>query len=216
MKTVVLRILIFLLAFILVLAGCKRKLRETPFLELGEWFALVGGKKPVPLPYYKTVPAFAFVNQDSVRVTDQTFAGRIYVAEFFFTSCRAICPRMNGQMRRLYDKFENIPRVMLLSHTINPAHDSVAVLREYARRIGVRSDRWHFVTGDKAQLHALARSSYLTSVVRSPQEPGGLLHSGAFILVDTQRRVRGVYDGTSQKDVDRLMEAIETLLDEAE
>jgi protein SCO1/2 len=102
--------------------------------------------------------------------------------------------------------------VKFLSHTIDPAHDTVAVLREYADKLGIQSKKWHLVTGDENQLYGLARNSYLVTASKAMAQPGGILHSGAFILVDKQGRVRNVYDGTTAEEVDKLMKDMESLL----
>lgn len=165
---------------------------------------------------YHKIADYAFVNQDSATVTPKTFEGKVYVADFFFTSCPTICPIMKTQMLRVYDKIENNPDVMILSHSIDPKHDTVAVLREFAERLGVSSDKWHFITGDKDEIFKLGQTSYMVSASEDPTEPGGYIHSGAFILVDKDRRVRGLYDGTLPDQVDILMTDIDRLLKEYE
>ncbi|WP_248634813.1 SCO family protein [Pontibacter actiniarum] len=163
---------------------------------------------------YHTIPDFAFVDQDSSLVTPETFKGDIYVADFFFTSCPTICPKMKSQMLRVYDKYKGNEHVKFLSHSIDPAHDTVAVLKDYADRLGVDSDKWHFITGDREAIFDIAQNSYMTSALEDENEPGGLVHSGAFLLIDSQRRVRGHYDGTKPEEVDQLMQDIDLLLEE--
>ncbi|MFD2515097.1 SCO family protein [Pontibacter locisalis] len=162
---------------------------------------------------YPQIPDFAFINQDSQEVTNQTFEGKVYVADFFFTSCPTICPKMKTQMLRVYDKFKDNQNVALLSHTIDPLHDSVAVLKDYASRLNVKTDKWHFVTGEKDSIYAIAQK-YLVTAMEDNQEAGGFLHSGAFVLVDEDRHIRGVYDGTAPAEVDRLLNDIPVLLKE--
>lgn len=163
---------------------------------------------------YHTIADFEFVNQDSAIVTNETFEGKIYVADFFFTSCPTICPVMKTQMLRVYDSLQNEEDLLILSHTIDPKHDTVAVLREFADRLGVEGDKWHFVTGEKEDIYKIGQTSYMVSAVEDPTEPGGFIHSGAFILVDREQRVRGLYDGTKPDQVDRLMGDINILLKE--
>lgn len=165
---------------------------------------------------YHTIADYAFVNQDSAMVTPETFENKVYVADFFFTSCPTICPIMKTQMLRVYERIEANPEVMILSHSIDPKHDTVAVLREFAERLGVSSDKWHFVTGNKDDIFKLGQTSYMVSASEDPTEPGGYIHSGAFILVDKDRRVRGLYDGTLADQVDVLMADIDKLLKEYE
>ncbi|WP_370089919.1 SCO family protein [Ekhidna sp.] len=165
---------------------------------------------------YHTVQDFQLVDQDSSIVTNETFANQIYVADFFFTSCPTICPTMKAQMLRVYEKFETNDQVAILSHTIDPNYDTVALLRDYAERLGVRSDKWKFVTGDQDYIYDLAEKSYISLADEDGNAPGGFVHSGAFLLVDKDRRIRGFYDGTVPEQVDVLMNDIEKLLKEYE
>lgn len=160
---------------------------------------------------YHTIDTFSFVDQDSAVVTNETFAGKIYVADFFFTSCRTICPIMKTQMLRVYDSIQNDPEVLLLSHTIDPEYDTVGLLHDYAGRLGVKRDRWHFVTGVKDSIYRIAQTSYFATAMEDKAEPDGFIHSGAFLLIDKQRRIRGKYDGTKEEDVNRLLHDIRTL-----
>lgn len=163
---------------------------------------------------YHTIAQFEFINQDSATVTNETFSDKIYVADFFFTSCRTICPVMKTQLLRVYEKTTDMPDVLILSHTIDPEHDTVALLRDFATRLGVKSSRWHFVTGDRDSIYSLAQTSYFATAVEDGSEPDGFVHSGAFMLIDKKRRIRGKYDGTRPIDVDRLMRDIEILRQE--
>ncbi|MEO9802297.1 MAG: SCO family protein [Reichenbachiella sp.] len=157
---------------------------------------------------------FAFYNQDSVLITNDTFKGQIYVSDFFFTSCPTICPKMKKQMLRIYEKFEDNQHVAILSHSIDPKHDNVQVLHEYAQALGVKSSKWHFVTGDEDAIYNLGEKSYMVTAGEDSEAPGGYIHSGAFLLVDDQRRIRGVYDGTIEEQVDILLSDINVLLQE--
>jgi protein SCO1 len=163
---------------------------------------------------YHTVGDFSFVDQDSAQVTDETFNDKIYVADFFFTSCRTICPIMKTQMLRVYDSIENDPDVLLLSHTIDPEYDTVAKLHDFAERLGVKSSKWHFVTGNKDSIYNIAQKSYFATALEDKTEPDGFIHSGAFLLIDKDKRIRGKYDGTKEDDVNRLLADIETLKNE--
>ncbi|WP_207431977.1 SCO family protein [Sabulibacter ruber] len=174
---------------------------------------MVDGKPQVDTVYH-TIPDFAFLDQDSTLVTQQTVANKIYVADFFFTSCPSICPKMKSQMLRVYEKFKDNPRVALLSHSIDPAHDTVAVLRDYADRLGVKSSTWHFLTGNRDSIFDMAQKHYYTSAMEDKTVAGGYAHSGSFLLVDGQRRLRGHYDGTNAQDVDKLLQDMDVLLAE--
>jgi len=162
---------------------------------------------------YHTIPEFSFINQDSVRVTQADLEDKVYVADFFFTSCPTICPKMKQQMLRIYQKFEGNNEVMLLSHSIDPSYDTPLVLKEYAKGLGISADKWHLVTGEQKEIYSIA-DEYLVSVAQDESVPGGFIHGGHFILVDKNRRIRGYYDGTKEKEVDQLMSDIELLLSE--
>ena len=161
---------------------------------------------------YHTIPDFSFTNQDGQTVTQETFRDKIYIADFFFTSCPTICPIMKTQMLRVYEKYKDNPSVKILSHTIDPKHDSVAVLHEFADRLGVSSDTWHFVTGPQEDIYEIGQESYMVTAREDPEEPGGYLHSGAFLIIDKDRRVRGIYDGTKEDKVDELLKDVDRLL----
>ena len=163
---------------------------------------------------YHTIADFQLIDQDSSVVTNDSYNGKIYVADFFFTSCPTICPKMKAQMLRVYEKFESNEQVGILSHTIDPTYDTVALLKDYADRLGVKSDKWKFVTGDQDYIYDLAEDSYMSIADEDENAPGGYIHSGAFLLVDKERRIRGVYDGTVPEQVDVLMNDMEKLLKE--
>ena len=169
---------------------------------------------PVTDSVYHTVPDFAFVSQYGDTVTNHTLDGKIYVADFFFVTCPTICPKMKTQLKRVYDQFRDNKNVVLLSHTIDPARDSVAVLREFADNLGVKDRQWLFVTGNRDAIYEIGEKSYMVTAQADSTAPGGLIHSGAFILVDTQKHIRGIYDGTTEEGVDKLMVDIKKLLDE--
>jgi protein SCO1/2 len=203
-----------LLALTLAAAGCRPEKKSLPILgERDVVTKTVDGRTVVDTVYHR-VPDFSFTNQHGQPVTARDFDGKIYVADFFFTTCPTICPIMKTQMLRVYERFKEHPEVALLSHSIDPRHDSVAVLREYAQRLGVTGTQWQFVTGEKADIYEIGQRSYYVTAKEDPDAAGGLLHSGAFILVDKQKRIRGMYDGTKADKVDELMADMERLLSE--
>jgi protein SCO1/2 len=165
---------------------------------------------------YHKIANFQFVDQDSAIITNDTFKDQIYVSDFFFTSCRTICPIMKTQMLRVYEATVDIPDVKLLSHSIDPEYDTVALLHDFANRLGVSSDRWHFVTGVKDSIYKIAQTSYFATAMEDKSEPDGFIHSGAFLLVDKEQRLRGKYDGTKEEDVNRLLVDIKRLRKEYE
>lgn len=160
---------------------------------------------------YHTIGDFKLTDQDGETITNQTVKGKIYVADFFFATCQSICPQMSSQLVRVQDAFKNDGRFMILSHTVNPAHDTVAVLNDYAKGYGALKGKWHFLTGDKKYIYGLAKDSYLVNALQDDGTPEGFLHSELFILVDGHRRIRGMYDGTDSTDVNRLIGDIKLL-----
>jgi protein SCO1 len=198
-----------LLAVLLFVAGCIAR-KESPLPVFGE--REVVGSDTI----YHTIADFSFLDQDSSVVTNETYKDKIYVADFFFTSCRTICPIMKTQMLRVYDSVQNDTDILLLSHTIDPEFDTVGLLRDFAARLGVKSNKWHFVTGDKEAIYKIAQTSYFSTALEDKTEPDGFIHSGAFLLIDKERRIRGKYDGTKEDDVNRLLADIQRLKNEYE
>ncbi len=165
---------------------------------------------------YHTIPDFSFIDQNGDTITQDTFKDKVYVADFFFTTCPTICPTMKAQMLRVYEQFLDNDQVLILSHTIDPAYDNVEVLHDFSEKLGVESHKWHFVTGDKDKIYEQGMKGYMVTAGEDKSAPGGYIHSGAFILVDKDKRVRGLYDGTKPLQVNELMEDIEILLAEYE
>ena len=160
---------------------------------------------------YHAIADFSFVNQNGKIITQKVYEGKIYVADFFFTTCGSICPKMTTNLVEVQKAFINNPKVMLLSHTVFPETDSVAVLKEYAIKNGVIDSKWNLVTGDKKQIYTMARKSYLAVKLGKPEELYDMVHTENFVLVDSKRRVRGFYDGTKKEDIERLIEDINFL-----
>lgn len=157
---------------------------------------------------------FAFTNQNGKTITQKEYEGKIYVADFFFTTCPTICPIMTDNMVWLQDQIKNNPRVMLLSHSVTPDIDSVPVLKEYAESKGVIDSKWNLVTGNKKDIYYIARKSYLAVKTGKPEEVYDMVHTENFVLVDSKRRVRGFYDGTKKEEVERLLADITFLVEE--
>ena len=160
---------------------------------------------------YHTIADFSFINQNGKIITQKDYEGKIYVADFFFTTCGSICPKMTTNLVEIQKAFSNNPKVMLLSHTVFPETDSVAVLKGYALKNGVIDSKWNLVTGDKKQIYTMARKSYLAVKLGKPEELYDMVHTENFVLVDSKRRVRGFYDGTKKEEMDRLIEDIHFL-----
>ncbi|HTO35858.1 MAG TPA: SCO family protein [Flavobacterium sp.] len=160
---------------------------------------------------YHKIADFSFVNQNGKIVTQEDYKNKIYVADFFFTTCPTICPIMQDNMVILQEKFKENPEVMLLSHTVMPHIDSVPVLKQYALEKGVIDSKWNLVTGKKEDIFYIARKSYLAVKTETEGEWYDMVHTENFILVDEERRIRGFYDGTKTEDIERLIEDIEFL-----
>jgi len=154
---------------------------------------------------------FSFVNQNGKTITQKDYEGKIYVADFFFTTCQTICPKMTANMAEVQNAIRNNPKVMLLSHTVIPEIDSVPVLKKYAIEKGVDDKKWNLVTGDKKAIYDMARKSYLAVKLGKPEEQYDMVHTENFVLVDAKRRVRGFYDGTNKDDIKKLIGDIEWL-----
>ncbi len=164
---------------------------------------------------YYQIPAFGFVDQDSAWVTNSSVENKIYVTDFFFTSCLSICRKMKQQMLKVHEVYGKDEEVMLLSHTIDPNYDTVEVLKEYADDLDLMSNHWRFLTGEKDSIYAMG-ARYFVAANEDPNSPDGFYHTDVFTLVDKERRVRGVYHGTDSLDVKRLIVDIERLKKEYE
>jgi protein SCO1/2 len=163
---------------------------------------------------YHTIADFSFVNQNGDTITQKDYEGKIYVADFFFTTCGSICPKMSVNLEEVQKAFATNSKVKLLSHTVFPETDSVPVLKAYAKKHNVIDAKWNLVTGDKKEIYAMARKSYLAVKLGKPSELYDMVHTENFVLVDTKRRVRGFYDGTNKEDIKRLIEDIRFLTEE--
>ena len=160
---------------------------------------------------YHRIVDFSLLNQNGDTITQENYRDKIYVADFFFTTCPTICPIMTANLVEVQAALANDPEVLLLSHSVTPEIDSVAQLNKYAIEKGVNDAKWNLVTGDKKQIYELARKSYLAVQEDGDGGPFDMIHTENFILVDKQRRIRGFYDGTKEEEMDRLLSDIEIL-----
>lgn len=159
---------------------------------------------------YHTIADFKLTNQNGKIITQDTYKGKIYVADFFFTTCQTICPIMTDQMHRIQEEIINDDEVMLLSHSVIPEIDSVAQLKRYAIEKDVNDFKWNLVTGDRKQIYDLARKSYLV-VKHDDSEDYGMVHTENFALIDKDKQIRGIYNGVSPTSVDSLIQDIKRL-----
>jgi protein SCO1 len=161
---------------------------------------------------FHRVPDFRYLNQDSVWVDQTKVSGRVYVADFFFTTCPSICPKMTSQLKRLQVLTQDISELHFLSFSIDPEKDQPETLRHYIEEYGVSKANWDFLTGDENQTHELGVKGFLVHAESDEDAPGGFAHSPSLVLVDRSGMIRGIYDGTSTEDVDRLNKNIRELL----
>lgn len=157
---------------------------------------------------------FSFTNQNGKIITQKDYEGKIYVADFFFTTCKSICPKMTTNLVDVQKAFLDNPKVKLLSFTVMPDIDNVSVLKEYAKINGVVDSKWNLVTGDKKAIYTMARKSYLAVKQGKPDEQYDMVHTENFVLVDSKKRVRGFYEGTNKEEIQRLIEDINWLLED--
>lgn len=160
---------------------------------------------------YHKIADFSLVNQNGDTITQENYKDKIYVADFFFTTCPTICPIMTKNMAEVQAVVKDDPNIMLLSHSVTPDIDSVAQLKKYAREKGVIDSKWNLVTGDKKQIYQLARKSYLAVKNDGDGGPYDMIHTENFILVDKEKRIRGFYDGTNRDEIEKLLKDIEIL-----
>lgn len=163
---------------------------------------------------YHTIADFSFVNQNGDTITQKNYEGKIYVADFFFTTCGSICPKMTTNLEDVQKAVLSNPKVMLLSHTVFPEVDSIPVLKAYAIKHHVVDSKWNLVTGDKKEIYTMARKSYLAVKLGRPDQLYDMVHTENFVLVDQKRRVRGFYDGTNKEEIKRLLQDIDFLSNE--
>ena len=212
---------IYILLAILTIFACKTETKidkETtlPFFNSAEfnpeWIAENSSK----FNDIHTIPDFEFINQEGKKITQETYKNKIYVADFFFTSCPGICPRLAKNMGALQEAFKDDKDVLLLSHSVTPVKDSVSVLKEYGIRNNVDSAKWNLVTGNKDEIYNIARQGYFADedFVKT-QDETAFIHTENFILIDKKGRIRGVYNGTLAVEKDRILRHIEMLKKES-
>lgn len=201
---------------IFLLQACNNGPAKLPYLGERQAVEKVVDGKTVVDTLYQQIPRFTFLNQDSVMVTEKDFEGKIYVSDFFFTSCNTICPKMHRNMLKVYEKYKDNPNVKILSHSIDIKYDLPSRLKNYAGKLGVSGDQWQFVHGSRDSIYNIAAKSYLVAAYEDKSDPQGLVHQGWFVLVDKQRHLRGAYDGTQADQVEKLMKDMDLLLAEDE
>lgn len=195
--------------------GVKNVDNALPYYNTPDFMPLWLTEREAAEKEIHAIPEFLFIDQLGDTVTGDEFKGKIYVADFFFTSCPGICPRLTNNLKMVADTFKNEANVMFLSHSVTPLKDSVPKLRLYAENYEIDPKQWHLVTGDKAEIYRIARQSYFAE-----EEPGfnrdssELLHTEHFLLIDKNKHIRGLYNGTLELEAQRLVDDIRILLKE--
>ncbi|HNP48213.1 MAG TPA: SCO family protein [Bacteroidia bacterium] len=164
---------------------------------------------------FHTVGSFSLLNQEGKVISDASLEGKIFVANFFFATCKTVCPKMNEQFKRVQEAFKDVSKIKMLSFTVDPDHDSVSVLKEYATKIGADSSMWWFLTGSKDSIYKIACEGFLVPAAAG-KTADDFFHSQDLILVDKDKRIRGIYDGTEANEVDTLIDEMKVLLYETE
>ncbi len=209
------RLFFFILPAIFFLQSCKTgEPKKLPILGEREPVTLQVNGQPMVDTIYHTVPPFSYLNQDSVAVTGKDLDGKIYVADFFFTSCNTICPIMHRNLLRVYQEFKGNPEVKILSHSIDSKYDVPSRLKTYAGKLGIEGHQWEFLHGSSDSIYNVSAKNYLVAAYEDKADPQGFVHQGWFILVDKDKRLRGAYDGTKTDQVDLMIEDMGILLNE--
>ena len=165
----------------------------------------------VPAGFHQ-IPAFSLYNQLGETITEEDINGKITVVDFFFTTCPGICLKMTNNMALVQEAFLNDDEVMLLSHSVTPEYDSVAVLQAYAQKKGVQSRRWHLLTGNREEIYELGRYHYFVEEdLGLDKDPDDFIHTENFVLIDGQRRIRGIYNGLNKTAIAQLIADIKAL-----
>jgi protein SCO1/2 len=199
------KLILSILASLLLLGACKNK---TPELLLPVYGAKQATGKDTT---YHTIADFKLTNQYGEEISGNTVKNKIYVANFFFATCQSICPEMSTNLQDVQKEFAKDDSVLILSHSVNPLHDTVEVLLNYAGMYGAAKNKWHLLTGNKKTIYDLAKNSYLVNALEDDGTPEGFLHSELFLLIDTKGRIRGMYDGTDKAQVQKLIADLKTL-----
>ncbi len=209
-KVIVLSLLMLLpISIIFFITSYGKNRYKLPVYFAEDSIATEGGQYKVTEAY--TVPDFNLIDQDKKIITQQQLRGSIYVADFFFTRCGSICPKMSTQLTRVQEEFLNDPEVKIVSFTVDPKHDTAEVLKAYAQDYGAVAGKWRFATGPKDSIYALAQKGYFITAMEDTAHPVDFIHSDKLILIDKNGWVRGYYNGTDLKEVEKLITEIRVL-----
>ena len=198
------------MAYLLIRTGKNNYTRLEIFGPKEPISKTIDGKSVIDTAYH-LVGDFSFIDQDSNEVNQSIVKNKIYVADYFFTTCKTICPQMSNQLMRVQFAYKDDPEVMILSHTVDPEGDSPSVLRAYAKEHNAIKGKWYFLTGDKKALYDMARNSYFVTAMPGDGGADDFIHSEQMVLVDKEKRIRGFYDGTDYGEMTRLIDEINVL-----
>lgn len=201
---------VFFLLLIAVLSCKESSNRVLPIYNPSDFNPKLVDKDLQSKSAYHNVSDFNLINQNGQTVTQENYQDKIYVTDFFFTTCKTICPAMTNNMAKIQEEFLNSKDVMLLSISVLPDTDSASVLREYADKKGVIDSKWNITTGKKKHIYQLARQSYFAVVEQGDGEQD-FIHTPKFILIDKEKQIRGIYDGTNDEDINKIITDIKVL-----
>jgi protein SCO1 len=209
-KTVSIRWIVFLL--VVNILSCKQEETTLPYYNTPEFDPLFVSNEAVESKVPHRIGSFSFTDQNNNAVTEKKIDGKIHVANFIFTSCGSICPKMTNHMKRISDAYHNDPEVALLSYSVTPWIDTVDNLHAYAEENEIDANNWYLLTGSRTKIYELARKSYFAEEdLGFTKDSTEFLHTEHFVLVDGTRRIRGIYNGTLQLEIEQLTKDIATL-----
>ncbi len=191
------------LGFISMFSSCGPTGKLPIYGDRSPMTRIINGKTVIDT-LYKTIPHFSYLDQDSNLIENKNLLGKIYVADFFFTSCPTICPIMQKNMVKLSNVYAQDEDIYFVSYSIDPTHDTVQKLKKYANQLGISGKHWYLLTGNRDSTYKLAEKGYFATAKSDSTAPGGIVHSGGLILVDKLQRIRGIYDGTLDDEVEKL------------
>jgi len=210
-----------MLCLLILVLSCKNKeekisiVEELPYYNEASFMPQWLTPNSIRVEGFHKIPSFSFTDQEGATITDETFDNKIYVADFFFTTCPGICLKMTANMSVLQDEFKEDGDVLLLSHSVTPKADSVAVLKKYAVENGVISKKWHLVTGERSEIYDLGRNSYFVEEdLGETKTDEDFLHTENFVLIDKNKHIRGIYNGLNKTAIQQLIADIQTLKQE--
>jgi len=200
------------ISFILNLTSCKTEESvSVPFYK-DAGFTPVWNPTTEQITKLHKIGSFTFTNQYGKRVSNQTFKGKVHLVSFFFTSCPSICPKLTNTMKRVFDNFKGKDDILFLSHSVTPEIDSVRQLYDFAEKNQILSKQWHLVTGNKSEIYNIARKSYfIEEEMGLSKSSGQFLHTENFVLIDQDGHIRGIYNGTLEAEVPRIIDDINFL-----